>query len=252
MTRILILAAATALLAACGAQSETPPKNVAKTLSAEQQADVRALIAQTLKDDPQILQDALEALRDHEQAEQMKQLASDQRDFSIGPANAPVTIINFFDYNCPNCHAAVGWVFDAVKRNPGKVRVVFKEYPILAESSIEAAQAATAAMKQGKYAQFHQGLMSFKGRIDSAAIDQVAREAGVNVARMRRDMEDKAILDHLQRNHELANEAGLEGGVPAFVINGALSRGWGPAGEAEANRLLREAINASKQTGQRT
>ena len=83
---------------------------------------------------------------------------------------ADVIIVEFFDYRCGFCHAALEWVND-VARTRNDVRIVFKEFPILSEESMEASRAAIAAMPQGRYWQFHQALMGFRGELTSARID---------------------------------------------------------------------------------
>lgn len=225
------LALSAGLLAASPAAAQT-------ALTPAQKDEVRKLVREYIQQNPEIVQEALDELERRRQVALRKRIESDPRDFAIGPRTAPVTIVEFYDYRCPYCHQAMDWLFEAVRRNPQKVRVIFKEFPVLGPASAEASQAAIAAIRQGRYLPFHQALMTHRGNLDSAQIDALARRAGLDVARMRRDMADPAIFEHLSDNHEVASEARIEG-TPAFVINGQWLRGWD---KAEADRLLAEAL----------
>ena len=152
--RGLPLLAALALLAACSAQSA--PDSVDRMARSE----VEAIVREYLVSNPEALAAGLEALQKQEQAKLFARLASHPDDPSLGPKDAPVTIVEFFDYNCGYCRVANDWVFDTIDDRSGDVRVIFKEYPILAESSILAARAALAAHRQGKYREMHVALMT--------------------------------------------------------------------------------------------
>ncbi len=211
-------------------------------LSAAQKEEVRALVRDYIKQNPEVVQEALDELQRRKDAALQKRIEGDARDFSLGPRNAPVTIVEFFDYRCPYCHAAMDWVFEAIRRNPQGIRVIFKEFPVLGDPSVEASRAAVASIRQGKYQVMHRALMAFRGDLNSAQVDAIARRAGVDVARMRRDMGEMTVFNHLRANHEVAAEAGIEG-TPAFLINGKWVRGWD---QAEADRVLAEALRSSR------
>lgn len=214
----------------------------AQTLSPAQQEEVRGLVREYIQQHPEAVQQALDELQRRKDEALRRRIEGDPRDFSIGPRNAPVTVVEFYDYRCPYCHAAMDWVFETIRRNPQKVRVIFKEFPVLGPESVEASQAAVASIRQGRYQAFHRALMGYRGALTSAQIDALARRAGIDVTRMRRDMNEVAILDHLRANHELAAEARIEG-TPAFVINGKWLRGWD---QEEADRLVAEALRARR------
>lgn len=228
----LALAAMTMSMAPASAQALTPA----------QKDEVRAVVRDYLRQNPQVVEEAMQELERRREAARRVKIEGDARDFSLGPRNAPVTIVEFFDYRCPYCHEAMSWVFEAVRRNPQTVRVIFKEFPVLGETSVEASQAAVAAIKQGKYVAFHRAIMAHRGQLDSAQIDNIARRVGMDVARMRRDMDDRAIMDHLQSNHEVAAESKIDG-TPAFLINGRWVRGWN---RAEADKALADALRDAR------
>lgn len=236
MMRALLGAMALAAALACAAPAS------AQSLSPAQKDEVRAVVRDYLRQNPEVVEEAMAELERRREAARRVKIEGDARDFTIGPRNAPVTIVEFFDYRCPYCHDAMTWLFEAQRRNPQTVRVIFKEFPVLGEASVEASQAAVASIKQGKYVAFHRAVMAHRGQLDSAQIDNLARRAGIDVARMRRDMDDRAIMDHLQSNHEIAAESKIDG-TPAFLINGRWVRGWN---RAEADKALSDALRDAR------
>jgi len=129
-----------------------------------------------------------------------------------------VTIVEFFDYQCPYCKR----VFPAVQtllKTDGNIRYVFKEFPILGPQSVVAARAALAAWKldRDRYVPFHTALMQSRGRLSERKILDVAAEIGLDVERLRAAMADPGIDKVLARNAELARALDING-TPAFVI----------------------------------
>lgn len=225
----LFLAAALSIIG-CTSDAETAPE-AARALTAAEQDAVRALVRDTLVRNPEILIEAQEALAKRDRDSAVAQLAAHDKDFSLGPENAKVTIVEFFDYRCPYCHAATDWVWKTAAANPD-VRFVFKELPILSPTSELAARAAIASEKQGKYPEFHRALMQARGSLEQAQIDQVAASVGLDVARLKRDMQDPSIEEHLNRVRATAQSLGVNG-TPAFFVNGRLISGFAE-GELEA------------------
>lgn len=212
---ILALALAFAALA-------TPSS--AQTFNAQEQAEIRAVVRDYLVENPDVLREALDALAERTSAQRWQRLKSDPRDFSLGPADAPIVIVEFFDYRCPYCHAALEWIND-VARTRRDVRVVLKELPVLSEASMESARASIAALPQGRYWQFHRALMAFQGDLTSARIDQLARQSGIDVARMRRAMANDDITSLLEDNRASAIDLGGNA-TPIFLINGETVHGF--------------------------
>jgi protein-disulfide isomerase len=216
------------------AATQTETKTAAdslKSLSAEQQVAVRALIRDTLIENPEILleaQRAFEAKQTRVQNDKVAQsfigLKRDHADLSFGPANAKITIIEFFDYKCGFCHAANDWVWETME-NRKDVRVIFKELPILSENSALAAKAAIASHKQGKYKDFHRALMIARGDLGIDQIMQIAATVGIDVAKLRTDMADPKIEAQVAGVRQQATELGING-TPGFVINGKLVSGF--------------------------
>lgn len=220
------------------------PTASAQNFNAQEQAEIRAIVREYLVRNPDVLREALDSLETRVTAERWQQIRNDPRDFALGPANAPITIVEFYDYRCAYCHAALEWLSDVV-RTRNDVRVVFKELPILSAESMEAARAVLAARPQGRYWQFHQALMSFplNQELTSAQIDRIARQSGIDVARMRRGMESAEITALLEDNRAHAVNFQISG-TPGFVINGELISGFD---ENRLNARLREATREARE-----
>lgn len=216
----------------------------AQTFNGQEQAEIRAVVREYLVNNPDVLREALDALEARVSAERWQEIKSDRRDFAIGPADAPVTIVEFYDYRCAYCHAALEWVID-LTRTRRDIRIVFKELPILSPESHEASLAAVAAMPQGRFLQFHRALMSFplNRELNSAEIDRLARQSGIDVVRMRRAMNDEAIIQLLQDNRAHAVDYNITG-TPGFVINGELVAGFN---EPLLNTRVREATREARE-----
>ncbi|WP_051442793.1 DsbA family protein [Mesorhizobium sp. WSM3626] len=135
---------------------------------------------------------------------------------TAGNPNGDVPLVMFLDYNCPHCRAGDPIIQQALKNDP-KLKVVYKEYPGKAPGSKFAAVAALASRKQGKYEPFHHALMAARGQVSEFSILTIARQVGLDVEKLKRDMEDPAIEDTLQRNRTLATELYITG-TPALVL----------------------------------
>jgi protein-disulfide isomerase len=198
---------------------------------------VRAIVRDYLISNPTIIEEAMAALERKRAAERRVKIERDPRRFVTGPANAKITIVEFFDYRCPYCHAARDWTAAKMKARKD-VRWVFVEFPILGPNSLEASRAAIASMKQGRYLPFHHALMVSKSELNSKDIDAIAKSVGIDVARMRRDMNDPNIMALLQADHDLAAAEKIDG-TPAYMINGTWYRGFAPDDMDKALRNLK-------------
>ena len=223
-------------LAACSPSAVSEPTDAPAT--AQSRADVEKIVRAYLLEHPEVIVEAMDVLTERENANISKLLSGDSRDVSVGPEDAPVTIVEFFDYKCGYCKRSLDWVMDTVQNSDGKVRVVFKELPILSEQSRQASLAALAANRQGKYMEFHQKLMRFPSALTDDAIDDLAADLGLNVTKMRKDMTDPKILEHVQDVRDQAREYGADA-TPSFFINGELIQGYDkPQLEARIKTLL--------------
>lgn len=154
-----------------------------------------------------------------------------------GNANGDVTLVEFFDYNCPYCRR-VGPIMLQAEAADAKLRIVYKEFPILGPNSVFAAKAALAAHRQGKYVAFHKALMAVEGVADKDKTMEVAAKIGLDLDRLKRDMDDPAIQKMIDRNLALAQALRING-TPSFVAGDQIVRG---AVDLDALRgLVREA-----------
>ena len=136
----------------------------------------------------------------------------------IGSANADVTIVEFSDYNCPYCKAMEPRL-EALLKADRKVKLVMLEYPILTPASLTGTRAALASVRQGKYAQFHQALMRFEGNVTDADIFDTAKAVGLDVARLKKDMQAPEISDRIIANFNLARGIRVFQ-TPAVIVGG--------------------------------
>jgi protein-disulfide isomerase len=210
------------------------------TLSPGQQDQVKSIVRQYLIDHPEVIREAIEALQAREdqtkqqsQAEALKAhydaMFNDPTAPIAGNPVGDVTIVEFFDYRCPYCKRVAGPLGDLLKSDPG-IRLVFKEFPILSEDSVLAAQAALAANKQGKYLEFHQALMAHKGAYDAAVLRQIAISVGLDADRMTADMKDAAGKASIVANRDLADALQINS-TPTFVIGNQIIAGAIPIDE---------------------
>ena len=133
-----------------------------------------------------------------------------------GNPNGDVSVVEFFDYNCPYCRRAV---HDVVKliNDDGKVRLVLKELPILSDDSVAAAKLALASNKQGKYFEMHQKLLSEPGKADKEKALRIATDLGLDTDQLQKDAEDPDIKKALNEAKDLAQKLSLKG-TPLFLI----------------------------------
>lgn len=143
-------------------------------------------------------------------------LYRDRQTQVLGNPQGDVTIVEFFDYDCPFCKAAEPRVEALLKQDKG-VRLVVKEFPVLGPDSVFASRAALAAARQGRYSAFHQALLLHPGALEETEILDVAHDVGLDTARLKRDMADLAITLEIQANLKLAHDIHVPG-TPTFIV----------------------------------
>lgn len=207
-------------------------------------AEVEKIVRSYLLENPEILNEMLTVLKAREEAgatEKAKAAIAKNRDALLndgysyvgGNPNGDVTVIEFFDYRCGYCRKVRDDIVTLIQGD-SNVRVVFKEFPILGATSREAARAAVAAKKQGddKYWAFHQAMLGVEG-LDRDAIYDIAAGQGLDVAKLKADMQSPDVEDVLAKNHALGEAIGVDG-TPAFIIGDALYPGALSASELKA------------------
>ena len=232
---------AAALMALSGCAQAGPAGTV-------ERAEVENIIQDYLLKNPEVIREALIELDKKEDrasiAAVSDALFKDPRDVSLGPQDAKVTIVEFFDYNCGYCKQSSLWLKEAMEKYPNDVRVVFKELPILdgrTQTSRNAAKVALAAARQGKYKSLHFTLME-QSSLSEENVLRLAEEAGLDMAKLKEDMTDSRMDQHLEDILLLANEIPSLTGTPFFVINDDFIAGANPV---KLDALLESALEES-------
>jgi protein-disulfide isomerase len=203
----------------------------AQSISDAQRGEIEKIVREYLINHPEVLQEAIAALEKRQAAEEAAKheaavkdnaeaLFSSSRQVTVGNPQGDVTFVEFFDYNCGYCKKAMADMFDLMKSD-SKLKVVLKEFPVLGPGSVEAARVAVAVRMQDKsgkkYLDFHQKLLSGRGQADKARALAAAKEAGLDVAKIERDMTSDEVRQSLEESLKLAEKLGLNG-TPSYVI----------------------------------
>jgi len=198
----------------------------------------RQAIEQVVRDyllkNPEVIVEAIDELQKREkvaeEARSRQALAANRAALENSPADpvlgnpkGDVTMVEFFDYQCGYCKAVQADLNTLMKSDP-KLRVVFKEFPILGPASVTAARAALAAHQQGKYEALHNALMAHRGQLDDDTIMRLARSAGLDTDKLKQDMQSPAVQQAIGSNLALAQALGIRG-TPAFIVGDDIAPG---------------------------
>src|SRR6202047_4114861 len=209
----------------------TPPAASAENFSGGQRGEIETIIRNYLIAHPEVLEEAMAELNKRQAvAEAEKHEASvatnaetifnSPRGVTLGNKDGDVTFVEFFDYNCGYCKRAMTDMLDLMKADP-KLKVVLKEFPVLSAGSVEAAQVAVAVRMQDptgkKYLDFHQKLLGGRGAADKARAMAVAKEVGLDMGRLEKDLASAEVKNTLEENFKLAEAMGMNG-TPSYVI----------------------------------
>lgn len=208
-------------------QSSSPAINMPKD-------EFERRVRQYLLDNPEVIIGALRQYEARKQAAELgeaQQLLKSRADEIYRDPDSPVggnpkgdvTLVEFFDYNCPYCRRVAPVMLDAEKED-SNLRIVYKEFPILGPNSQFTAKAALAAVRQGKYLAFHKALMLAKGVADKSNVMKIAKKVGLDTERLKSDMKDPKIEASIKRNLELAQALRING-TPGFVVGDQFIRG---------------------------
>ena len=210
------------------ASAASPPATVADELGESQIAAVQDLIRDHLLANPEIIRDAINELQRREAEEELVAQAtmiSDDKDrifesshqVVLGNPDGDVTLVEFFDYNCGYCkraHADMKKLIDEDKN----LRVVLKEFPVLGEGSVEAAQVSIAVRIAAPEmaADFHDTLLLDRGQVNGARALAVAEDMGLDMAKIREAMASDEVKATIDESYELADSLSLTG-TPSYV-----------------------------------
>lgn len=133
----------------------------------------------------------------------------------LGNPDGDITLTEFFDYNCPFCRKMVQPMHRLILEDKN-LRVVFREWPVFGEDSDFATRASLASLPQEKYWQLHTALFRTKGRVTEDATMKAAREVGLDIPRLERDMAADQVERHITMSYMLAEHMSLVG-TPTFI-----------------------------------
>ena len=202
--------------------------------SAAQRKEIVEIVREAMRQDPSILRDAIMALQAEESAQGAQNAASaiaghqqaltrTPGDPVAGNPDGDVTLVEFYDVRCPYCRRMLPVIDELIRRDP-KLRVVYKDIPILGPGSVVAARAVLAAQRQGAYLRLREALMTGTAQIDEGVVKAAALKLGLDWPRLQRDMGDSAIKARLEANIKLAHLLDIRG-TPAYVIGDQLLPG---------------------------
>lgn len=212
----------------------TPAKET-KSAPALSQEVTDAAIERYIRGHPEVIVQSLQAMEAKHEAEQKERqknaLATKQNELLHDPASpvsgnpkGEITLVEFYDYRCGYCKRAASAVTELQKVDP-RVRVVYKDFPILGESSVLAAKAALASQTQGKHQAFHEALLASHADMTKGEILKIAVGVGLNAKRLEADMANPKWQAVIDKNRALANELGISG-TPGFIVGNELVAGW--------------------------
>src|SRR5918997_5965212 len=224
-------------------------------LSDPQKQAVQQIVREFLLTNPEVIQEAIVELEKRQQeaqktaqkgalASERNTLLHSPRGNIVGNPSGDVTVVEFFDYNCGYCKRALADLRTLMKADP-KLRVVLKDFPVLGPESVEASRVGLAAKQQisgEKLFDFHTRVMETRGRVNGERAMQVAKEMGLDMARLQKDLDHAEVRAALQENMTLGDKLGLTG-TPAFVIGDEVVSG------AVGIEPLRKIVASTRQCG---
>ena len=209
----------------------------ADSFNDDQRAEIGKIVRQYLLDNPEILLEVSKELETRQKAEEDQKregalvanadaIFKSPHDLVAGNPEGDVTMVEFFDYNCSWCKKGLPEVMSLIEKDKN-LRLVLKEYPIFGGDSDYAAMAALASKAQGKYWEFHMAMLSHEGKLARDDIDAIAKAQGLDVDRLKVDMNSPEIAQIIAANQRLAQSLNING-TPAFIIDQTVVPGYLP------------------------
>ena len=226
-----------------------------KDFNAAQKQQIESIVHNYLVEHPQVIAQAIQSLKQQAIQKQQKRIhqavMSNKKIIfdastspSLGPKNAPITVVEFSDYQCGHCKDMAPGLTKIIKAHPN-YRFIFKEFPIFGKNSLFAARAAIASNKQHKYLAFRDALMASKGPLTNKKTLAIAKKVGLNIAKLKVDMNNPAIAKELKQNYVLAQKLQLVGTPALIVANKGVKRFVLIPGEVNQQQLM-QVINQVK------
>ena len=233
-----------ACLALGAVASQYLPNNNAVSTGGINEGEVKTIVADYISQNPEKIIESLQSLQQQAAVDQKQQMQvavqqnlNELKDYknspTAGTGESGITLVEFFDYNCGYCKRMAATVKTILKEHPD-VKVVFKEFPILSESSQLAAKAALAIhyLKPSKYLDYHMMLMQHKGQYDMAALKDYAGQVQVDIATFEKEINSQRVLKEVQAVSDVAQKSGIQG-TPAIILGDELIPGAVPFAEVD-------------------
>jgi protein-disulfide isomerase len=243
---------AVALLASSLALSISAPVS-AESFTADQRGEIERIVREYLLSHPELLQEVMTELEKRQTAAENEKhraaiveysaaIFNSSHQVTLGNPQGDVSVVEFFDYNCGYCKRAMADMLELLKDT--KLKFVLKEFPVLGEGSVQAAQVAAAVRMQDKtagrkYLEFHQKLLGGRGAADKTRALAIAKDVGMDMSRIEKDIASDEVKATLEESLKLAEALGLNG-TPSYVIAGDVVVG------AVGLKTLQEKVNAAR------
>ena len=231
----------------------------AGAISPSERPEIEKIIKDYLLQNPEVLRDAMMELQRREAATEAKERAEavktnrkliydSPRGVVVGNPKGDVAVVEFFDYNCGYCKRALDDMMALTKADP-KVKFVLKEFPVLGPGSLDAAKIGVAVRMQdkdgSKYMDFHRRLLGIRGEANRERALAAAKDSGLDMAQIERDLKSEEIDATLMESVALADALGISG-TPSYVIGDEVVPG------AVGAAALKKRIDAVRKCGQAT
>lgn len=231
------------IFASCLLLTIMVPTFIKADLDIADRSELNTVIKDFIRNNPEVVRDALISLADREEAERKQtgfaKVRDDLGDPVMGNPDGKITVYEFSDYNCGYCKRVFEPIQQLLHDNPD-IRLVIKEFPILSQSSLTAAKAAIAAEMQGKFGAYHIAMMTYRGQITDGVVMRLATQAGLDKKQLKLDMESPKTAAIIQRTREAALALEING-TPALVIGNKVVPG--AIGLDELSKLVAEERN---------
>lgn len=196
------------------------------SFSDAQKKAIQTIVHDYLVNQPEVLIEASQALQQKQQHRMQSEIQdlikAHQKELfqgtstTVGNPQGAVTLVEFFDYQCGHCKKMAS-VVNKVLKNNANLRVVYKEFPIFGEASMNLSKAALAAGMQNKYVEMHDALLQAPAHLNMKGIMAIATKLNLNMTQFKKDMEGAAVKKELEETRQLAESLHLMG-TPAFII----------------------------------
>ena len=220
-------------------KAEMKPSDI---FSKEEINAIKKMAIEAMLENPEILIEVSKILKERDEKEKSKNISRLLKEYRnelfdvsdtdvLGNPNGDITIVEFFDYNCSYCKIAAQNIRKLIK-NDGNIRFIPREWPILNSTSVFAAKAAIASIKQDKYKEFHWKLMEEKSLNEDKVIS-IADELDIDLIELEEGMNSEFVKNHIEKSALLARKIGFSG-TPLFIIEDNFVPGYVPIEEMKA------------------